>query len=86
MKPAYNVNAPKRPVNLSLNEDLVAQARQVTGNLSAEVESLLAGFVQEQRQAQDARREEYRRLCRDLNEFHRNRVHPADEFAPGNPP
>ncbi|MFT4178212.1 MAG: type II toxin-antitoxin system CcdA family antitoxin [Thermomonas sp.] len=82
MKPAYNVNAPKRPVNLSLNEDLVAQARQVTGNLSAEVEHLLADFVQQQQQAEATRREEYRRLCEDLNQFHRNHVHPADEFAP----
>ena len=81
MKPAYDVNAPKRPVNLSLNEDLVARARQVTSNLSAEVENLLAGFVQEQRQAHEAKREEYRRMCEDLNEFHRLHGSFADEHS-----
>ena len=72
MKAAYDVNAPKRPVNLSLNEDLVAQARRVTRNLSAEVELLLAQFVQQQAQAHEEKREQYRKLCEDLNEFHRN--------------
>jgi antitoxin CcdA len=42
MRPAYNAKAPKRPVNLSLNDDLIAEARNVTNNLSEVVESLLA--------------------------------------------
>lgn len=45
MRPAYNAKAPKRPVTLCLNEDLVAQVRDVTNNLSGVVESLLADFV-----------------------------------------
>ncbi len=35
----------KKPVNLSLNADLVGQARQLTPNLSETVERLLAEFV-----------------------------------------
>ena len=37
----YDLAAPKRPLNLSINQDLVAQARSLTPNLSAEVETLL---------------------------------------------
>lgn len=56
MKPAYKIGAPKRPVNLTLNEDLVAQARSMTGNLSGVIETLLAAFVAEEkrRRATDA--------------------------------
>jgi len=38
MKTAYNLEARKRPVNLTLNEDLVVQACGLTGNLSGVVE------------------------------------------------
>jgi antitoxin CcdA len=41
--------APRRPVNLSLNSDLVEQCRSGVGNLSAHVEALLAADL-EQRQ------------------------------------
>ena len=53
---AYDTAARKRPVNLTLNEDLVTQARAVTDNLSAVVESLLAGYLtdEKQRRAADA--------------------------------
>jgi post-segregation antitoxin (ccd killing protein) len=46
----YNVSARKRPVNLTLNEDLVAQARCVTDHLSGVIESLLADFLTKQKQ------------------------------------
>ena len=56
MKATYNVTARKRPVNLTLNEDLVAQARSMTDNLSEVIESLLAEFlaVEKQRRAAEA--------------------------------
>jgi antitoxin CcdA len=44
-KPLYDLEARKRPVNMTLNEDLVAQVREVAGNLSAVVESLLAEYL-----------------------------------------
>ena len=37
--------APKRPVNMTLNDDLVRRARRFTPNLSETVEALLAGYV-----------------------------------------
>ncbi len=40
----------KRPVNLSLREDLVEEVRGVTDNLSGVVESLLADFVSKERE------------------------------------
>lgn len=45
----YDVNAPKRPVNMTLNEDLVRCAREYTSNLSEQVEKLLAEFVAAER-------------------------------------
>lgn len=54
MKPAYNIAARKRAVNLTLNEDLVVQARRITDNLSGVVESLLADFLAQERQRRAA--------------------------------
>jgi antitoxin CcdA len=54
VKVTYDVSARKRPVNLTLNEDLVAQARAMTGNLSGVIELLLAGFVEEEKQRRAA--------------------------------
>ena len=51
-------SARKRPVNLSLNEGLVDQARRYTGNLSETVEALLADFVLAQQQARQAQAEQ----------------------------
>lgn len=44
----YELNAARRPVNLSLNEDLVRKLRLVTDNLSAQVERLLAAYLAEE--------------------------------------
>lgn len=48
MKTAFNAAVLKRPVNLTLNEDLVSRAKAMTDNLSGVVESLLAEFVERQ--------------------------------------
>lgn len=45
----YDSNAPKRPVNMTLNEDLVRCAREYTSNLSEQVEKLLAEYVTAER-------------------------------------
>jgi antitoxin CcdA len=55
MKPGYNVDARKRAVNLTLNEDLLAHVREVTENLSSVVESLLAEYLAKERQRRAAR-------------------------------
>jgi antitoxin CcdA len=46
----YNVDARKRAVNLTLNEDLLARVREVTENLSSVVELLLADYLARKRQ------------------------------------
>ena len=52
----YSLAGAKRPVNLTINEDLVTPARAVTENLSAVVETLLADYVaaEQQRRASEA--------------------------------
>jgi antitoxin CcdA len=53
----YDRSAPKRPVNMSLNQDLIRRARGITSNLSDTVESLLAAFVADaEAKAQDGER------------------------------
>jgi post-segregation antitoxin (ccd killing protein) len=42
---AYVPRGPKKPVNMTLSEDLVRDARTLTTNLSDTVEKLLADFV-----------------------------------------
>lgn len=48
----------KRPVNLTLNEGLVAQAKTYTSNLSATIEQLLAAYVDEQQQLRLSRQQQ----------------------------
>jgi hypothetical protein len=45
MKPACDRDARNRPVNLTLNADLVSRAMGSADNLSGVVESLLAEYV-----------------------------------------
>lgn len=82
MKPRYDASARKRPVNLTLNENLVDQARSVTTNLSAVVEALLAEFVARERE----RRAAHVRACEAAaamwNEFADEHVSVADEYSP----
>ncbi len=47
-RPAHAVR--KRPVNLTLSENLVKEAKGVTDNLSGVVESLFADFVAKERE------------------------------------
>lgn len=41
MQPAYDIRAPKRPTNLSVNGDLLNKARELDINLSATLEQAL---------------------------------------------
>jgi antitoxin CcdA len=45
----HTARGPKKPVNMTLSEDLVREARTLTGNLSETVEQLLTAFVEAER-------------------------------------
>lgn len=51
MEPTHDALSRKRPVNLTLNADLVDRVHGTTDNLSAVVEKLLADYLEQQRQA-----------------------------------
>jgi len=77
----YDRNAPRRPVNLSINEDLIARARRSTKNLSATVEELLADYVQQQEARRRAADEELDQVISALNDFHSRNGFLSDEFS-----
>jgi antitoxin CcdA len=82
MKATYDLEARKRPVNLTLNEDLVVQARGLTDNLSGVVESLLAGYVGHERQQRVAKARTLEATIATWNDFIDKRGSFADEYSP----
>lgn len=78
---AYDRSAHKRPVNLTLNEDLVAEARALTNNLSAVVESLLADYVTEQQKQRAAAANVVRETVAAWNRFAEESGSFADEHS-----
>lgn len=80
-KPAYDIDARKRAVNLTLNEDLVTQARSMTGNLSAVIETLLAGFVAEEKRRRVAESQVVRATVATWNRFAEDHGSFADEHS-----
>lgn len=73
--------ARKRPVNLTLNESLVAQAKNYTSNLSATMEDLLAAYVVEQQQAREGRQQLADASAADWNAVHDKVGSFADEHS-----
>lgn len=71
----------KRPVNLTINEALVAQAKAYTNNLSATMESLLTEFVANQQSAQRNRQHVADACAADWNAVHAVVGSFADEHA-----
>ena len=71
----------KRPVNLTLNEELVIKARAYTGNLSATMESLLAEFVANQQKQHQAGQNAADICADDWNGFHQAVGSFADEHS-----
>lgn len=80
MSANYDRNAPRRAINLSLNEDLLSRARQITKNLSATVEELLASYVQQEQARQRAANEELDQVISALNAFNERHGFLSDEF------
>jgi post-segregation antitoxin (ccd killing protein) len=81
MKASYNVQARKRAVNLTLNEDLVEQARGITDNLSGVVETLLADYVQAERDRHMAKAEALEATIATWNNFTDKHGSFADEYS-----
>jgi len=52
MSVLYNTNAPKKPTNLTINSDLLSQAKEMKLNLSATLESALADALKIKKQEQ----------------------------------
>ncbi len=77
----YDRTAPKRAINVSLNDDLVRQARLYTRNLSGTLEDLLQDFVEREharRRAEDAAMDA---VIDGLSAFHRAHGLLSDEFS-----
>ncbi len=71
----------KRPVNLTLSESLVAQARNYTSNLSATMESLLGEYVARQQQEHLSRQQMADACAADWNALHEAIGSFADEHS-----
>lgn len=71
----------KRPVNLTLNEDLVLQARSLTNNLSAVVESLLTDYVARHQQERLAKIRQAEATAAAWNAFNERSSAFADEYS-----
>jgi len=82
MKSAYDTEARKRPVNLTLNEDLIVQARVLTDNLSGVVESLLADYVERERRRRIAEAGTIDASMAMWNDFNAKHGSFADEYSP----
>jgi post-segregation antitoxin (ccd killing protein) len=81
MEPAFDLNARKRPVNLTLNAELVDCVRELTDNLSGVVEKLLIDYLEQQRQAHLSRQRVSQATAATWNTFNGEHGSIADEFS-----
>ncbi|MGE0157199.1 MAG: type II toxin-antitoxin system CcdA family antitoxin [Geobacter sp.] len=73
----YDNNAPKKPANLSINSDLLLQARQHRINLSQALETRLAELLREYKQLQ------WREENREAVEAYNRRIEAHGCFSDG---
>jgi antitoxin CcdA len=71
----------KRAVNLTLNEELVSQAKTMTGNLSGMVEQLLTDYVAQQHRARQDKLQNAAIAAQGWNEFNERSGAFADEHS-----
>jgi post-segregation antitoxin (ccd killing protein) len=81
METAFDANARKRPVNLTLNAELVDRVRGITDNLSGVVEKLLAGYLEQQRLERLSRHRVSEATSAVWNSFNSEPGSIADEFS-----
>ena len=71
----------KRSVNLSLDQKLVSEARKLTDNLSAEIETLLAGFVDRRKAEREEKMRSLRQAALMAKEYDEKYGSLSDEFS-----
>jgi antitoxin CcdA len=81
METAFDTNARKRPVNLTLNADLVDRVRGITDNLSGVVEKLLTDYLEQQRLERLSRHRISEATAATWNTFNNAHGSIADEFS-----
>ena len=81
MEPAFDIKARKRPVNLTLNAELVDRVRDLTDNLSGVVEKLLTDYLEQQRLARLSRHRVSAATAATWNTFNSEHDSIADEFS-----
>lgn len=78
---SYISRGPKKPVNMTLSEDLVKEARLLTQNLSETVEQLLGAFVEQERKRRDDKEQRIDATIRALNEHDEKYGVWGDEYS-----
>ncbi|MCK8600694.1 type II toxin-antitoxin system CcdA family antitoxin [Desulfoferrobacter suflitae] len=73
----YNTNAPKKPTNLSINSDLLRQAKDYHINLSNALEQRLVEMLIEEK------RREWKEENRDAIEAYNRRIEAGGVFSDG---
>ena len=81
MKSMQSNQSRKRPVNLTLNEKLVSQAKGMTDNLSGVVEQLLTDFVMKQNSARQEKARSAEVAAQAWNSFNERSGSFADEHS-----
>jgi antitoxin CcdA len=81
MKANNQATARKRAVNLTLNEELVNEAKTLTGNLSGVVESLLTEFVLRERKERLQKSNAVESAVAAWNEFNVRSGSMSDEYS-----
>lgn len=77
----FDRDAPRKAVNLSLNEDLVSRAKALTRNLYGTVEHLLAGYLRDEHARKQAEDDRLDQVVAALNAFHEHHRFMSDEFS-----
>ena len=81
MKSMQSNQSRKRPVNLTLNEELVSQSKGMTDNLSGVVEQLLTDFVMKQNSARQEKARSAEVTAQAWNSFNERSDSFADEHS-----
>lgn len=81
MKSIQSNQTRKRAVNLTLNEDLLSQAKEMTNNLSGVVEQLLTDYVQKHNQAKQKKANNAAVVTQTWNHFNEQCGSLADEYS-----